>query len=237
MTNTFITYSRNNGGRVLLLFLLFLLALYQLTHSGFPAFAVVCLIPLIIVAVYFAFRWKMLTFWILFFVNYFIQMKDVGTHVPLPMSLPNEMLQILLLAIAIIDARETPHFEKCANLMLFALIIWCGFCTLEVLNNTCNLGINVGSWYTGARMMAFQLMYIFLVFSIYISTPKILFNFIKIWGILALFSVFWTWKQINLGFTTTENLWMETQGRATHIINGGTLTRYFSTFSDAANFG
>ena len=30
---------------------------------------------------------------------------------------------------------------------------------------------------------------------------------------------------------------METRGRTTHILNAGTLTRYFSTFSDAANYG
>ena len=30
---------------------------------------------------------------------------------------------------------------------------------------------------------------------------------------------------------------METRGRTTHILNGGTLIRYFSTFSDAANYG
>ena len=132
------TYSRNNGGRVLLLFLLFLLALYQLTHSGFSSFAVVCLLPLLVVAVYCAFKWKMFTFWILIFVNYFIQMKDIATRMPVPLSFPNEILQILLLAIAVIDARENPHFERCVNLMLFALGIWCGFCTLEVLNDTCN---------------------------------------------------------------------------------------------------
>ena len=231
------TYSRNNGGRVLLLFLLFLLALYQLTHTGFSAFAVVCLSPLLVLGVYCAFRWRMLTFWVLIFINYFIQMKDISESLPLPMSLPNEMLQIILLAIAIVDARENPHFEKAANLMLFALVFWCGFCTLEVLNNTCDLGINVGNWYTGARLMAFQLLYIFLVFSIYISTPEILQKYIIIWGGLALFSVFWVWKQETFGFTTAENIWMETRGRTTHILNAGTLTRYFSTFSDAANYG
>ena len=237
MTNSYITYSRENGGRVLLLFLLFLLALYQLMHTGFPAFAVVCLIPLLIVAIFCAFRWKMLTFWLLFFINYFLQMKDISDRLPLPMSLPNEMLQIILLAIAIIDAKENDHFGKVVNIMLFALIIWCGFCTLEVLNDTCNLGINLGSWYSGARLMAFQLMYIFLVFSIYISTPENLQRYLIIWGALALFSVFWVWKQVNFGFTTTETIWMETRGRTTHILNGGTLIRYFSTFSDAANYG
>lgn len=179
----------------------------------------------------------MLTFWILIFINYFIQMKDISQHLPLPMSLPNEMLQIILLAIAIIDARENPHFERAANLMLFALIMWCGFCTLELLNDTCNLGINIGSWYSGARLMAFQLLYIFLVFSVYISTPEILQNYLKVWAAFALFSAIWVWKQKNYGFTDIENAWLQSRGRTTHIINGGTLIRYFSTFSDAANYG
>lgn len=237
MTNTFKTYSREDGGRVFLLFLLFLLALYQLTHAGFPAFATVCLIPLLILAVYCAFKWKMLAFWILIILNYFIQMKDVATRLPLPLSLPNEMLQIILLAIAIIDSRENSHFEKCANLMLFALGIWCCFCTLEVLNDTCSLGIDIGSWYSGARLMAFQLLYIFLVFSIYISTPQLLLKYIFVWGCLALFSAIWVWKQINIGFTPTEHTWLYTKGSTTHIINAGTLIRYFSTFGDAASYG
>ena len=69
------------------------------------------------------------------------------------------------------------------------------------------------------------------------SKPEDLTKYMVIWALLSLFSVFWVWKQINFGFTTAENIWMETRGRTTHIINGGTLTRYFSTFSDAANYG
>lgn len=237
MTDTFKTYSRENGGRVLLLFLLFLLALYQLTHAGFSSFAVICLIPLLVVGVYCAFRWKMLTFWMLIFANYFIQMKDVSTRITFPLSLPNEMLQIILLAIAIIDARVNPHFEKCANIMLFALMIWCGFCTLEILNDTCDLGINISNWYQGARLMAFQLLYIFLVFSIYISNPENLLRYLIVWGSLVLFSAFWTYKQINYGFTDIEGAWFWTHAARTHVLNGGSLIRYFSTFSDAANYG
>ena len=164
-----------------------------------------------------------------------LTMKDIAAHLPLPMSLPNEMLQIILLAIAIIDARENPHFERCANLMLFALIIWCGFCTLEILNDTCDLGINIAAWYQGSRLMAFQLLYIFLVFSIYISSPQILMRYLYIWAGLALFTVFWTYKQQYIGFTSSEARFMD--GNATHVLNAGTLIRYFSTFSDAANYG
>ena len=169
-SNRLSEYTHENGGRVLLLFLLFLLAIYELATAGFPAFVAISILPFIILYIIAAFRWKMLTFWLLFLINYFLQMKDLP--LPVPVSLPNEMLQIVLLAIAIIDIKDTPHWERIGNLMLFALVIWCGYCTLEILNDTCNLGINIGAWYTGARLMAFQLLYIFLVFSIYISKPE-----------------------------------------------------------------
>lgn len=175
----------------------------------------------------------MVTFWALIVINYFLQMKDV--KLPVPMSLPNEMLQIILLAIAIIDTRQNPHFERAGNLMLLALVIWCGFCTIEIFNDTCGLGINIGAWYTGARMMAFQLLYIFLVFTIYISSPEILRKYLILWACLSLFSAFWTWKQQNIGWTRAEAIFMD--GNTTHIIQAGTLIRYFSTFSDAANYG
>ena len=232
-SNRLSEYSHENGGRVLLLFLLFLLAIYEFVTAGYSAFTIVCLSPAIVLFVYAAFRWRMFTFWTLIFVNYFLQMKDI--HLPVPMSLPNEMLQIVLLAIAIVDARQSPHFERCANFMLFALFIWCGFCTLEILNDTCDLGINISAWYQGSRLMAFQLLYIFLVFSIYISSPQILMRYLYIWAGLALFTVFWTYKQQYIGFTPAEARFMD--GNATHVLNAGTLIRYFSTFSDAANYG
>ena len=233
MVKGYTSYAQENGGRVILLFLLFLLAIYQFTSAGFPAFAVVCLLPLIVLFVYFAFKWRMFTFWALIIINYFVQMKNVS--LPVPTSLPNEMLELLLLGIAIIDARQTPHFEKCANLMLYALVIWCIFCTLEVLNDTCGLGINIAAWYTGARLLAFQLLYIFLVFSIYISSPEILIKYLKLWAFLCLFSAIWTWKQQNIGLTDAESAFLASS--PTHVIQNGTLIRYFSTFSDAAAYG
>ena len=234
-SNRLSEYSHENGGRVLLLFLLFLLAIYEFAIAGFPAFAIVCGFPFVILYIYAAFKWRMFTFWTLIIINYLIQMKDIP--LPIPMSLPNEILQIILLAIAIIDARQNPHFERTTNVMLLGLIVWCGFCTLELLNDTCDLGIDPAAWYTGARLMAFQILYIFLVFSLYISSPEILAKYLKLWAVLALFSVFWVWKQQYIGFTEEEKYWIQNRGRSTHILNAGTLIRYFSTFSDAANYG
>ena len=234
MANALKTYTKENGGRVSLLFLLFLLAIYEFITAGFSAFAVVCLTPLLALFVLAAFHFRMFTFWTLIIINYFLQVK--GLHLPFPMSLPNELLEIILLSLAIIDVKNS-HFERTANMMLYALFIWCGFCTLQVLNDTCNIGLDLGAWYTGARLMAFQIMYAFLVYSIYISKPDILIKYLLLWGVLALFASFWVWKQKNIGFTNAENAWIQGRGRLTHILQGGSLIRYFSIYSDAANFG
>lgn len=232
--NAFRSYASENGGRVVVLFLLFLLAIYQFIHAGFPAFAIVCATPILALGVIAAFRYGMFLFWVLIVVNNFLQFKNIT--LPFPMSLPNEMLEILLLAMALIDVRNS-HFSRAANIMLFSLMIWCGFCTLQVLNDTCNIGLDVGAWYTGARLMAFQLMYAFLVYSIYVSNPKILTKYLVLWGVLSLFAVFWVWKQKNYGFTNAESSFLWGRGRSTHVLYGGSLIRYFSIYSDAANYG
>lgn len=225
----------NLGGRGILLFLLFVVALYEFYSIGFSAFALVCISPIIILAVRWSFEYRMFLFWVLFTINYLIQWRNFP-NLGVPMSLPNEMLEILLLTIAIIDVKEN-HFDRCANMMLVALLAWCTFCTIEVFNDTCGLGINIGAWYTGARLMAFQLLYAFLVYSIYINTPKILIKYLYVWGAFALFASYWVWKQQHIGFSPKESAWLYGAGRSTHIIQGGTLIRYFSIYSDAANFG
>lgn len=237
MTNSVTTYTKENGGRALLLFLLFGLAIYQFVNAGFSAFAMVCMAPLIVLAVYVAFTWKMAAFWALFAINYTVMFFNRQQLLPsgIPISLFNEMFELLLMGIAIVDARESPRFERTANLMLYALIAWCGYCIIEVFNDTCNLGINIENWYSGARLMAFQMLYIFIVFSLYVSTPEILIKYLWIWAIFCLFSAFWTWKQQNMGFTHAESIWMEAVGKKTHMVNG--ITRYFSTFNDAATYG
>lgn len=228
------SYIQDHGGRVLLLFLLFLLALYQFYAMGITGMALVCFIPILILLTLVAFQFRMLVFWTLCVVNFFVQTKFIA--LPIPTSLPNEMLEIVLLILALIEIEELKA-ERLSNIMLYVLLIWCGFCTLQVLNDTCGLGINVNAWYTGARMMAFQLLYAFLVFILYINNPPKLVTYLYVWGALSLFAVFWIWKQQYIGLTNYEHSWLYGRGRLTHVLHGGTLIRYFSTYSDAANCG
>lgn len=170
-SNSFYGYTQGHGGRVAVLFLLFSIAIYQLCTTGITGFAMVCTVPVAALFAILAFRYRMFTFWTLFVVNYMVMFLSRYQYLPLPASLPNEMLEILLLAIAVIEIKDL-HYERMANTMLLMLTVWCIFCTLEVLNDTCGLGIDIGAWYAGARLMAFQLMYAFLVCTIYISTPQ-----------------------------------------------------------------
>jgi len=232
-SNSFYGYTQGNGGRVAVLFLLFSIAIYQLCTTGITGFAMVCTVPVAALFAILAFRYRMFTFWTLFVVNYMVMFLSRYQYLPLPASLPNEMLEILLLAIAVIEIKDL-HYERMANTMLLMLTVWCIFCTLEVLNDTCGLGIDIGAWYAGARLMAFQLMYAFLVCTIYISTPQRVKQFLRVWAVLSMFAAFWAWKQQKIGFSAPEKSFLLYAGR-TQIVNG--ITRYFSVFSDAANFG
>ena len=233
---TFSTYAKDNGGRVSLLFLLFFLAIYEFVTAGFGIFAIICMIPIVVVVVLTTFKRQMQTFWALIVINYIVMWHGVPLPSGIPNSLYNELLELLLIALAFLNIKEM-KYERLCNTMFLCLSAWCGFCTLEILNDTCGLGINASAWYQGARMMAFQIIYAFIVFTLYISNPKVLVRYLYLWGALALFASFWVWKQQNLGFTDSESRWLYGAGRTTHIIAGGTLIRYFSIYSDAANFG
>ena len=234
-SNRLSEYTHENGGRVLLLFLLFALAIYEFITAGFNAYAIVCMIPAVILFCYIAFKWKMAVFWALIVVNWFIMNRNF--NIPFPKSLADELLELVLIALAIIDIRYTPHFGRAWNFMLFAVSIWFGLCFLEILNDTCGLGININAWFSGIRLMALHFVWIILVFSLYITTPQRLIWYLRVWAGLSLFSAFYTWKMKTFGFTDTENAWLYTYGYSTHILNGGSLTRYFSTFNDAATYG
>ena len=237
MTKDYITYSRENGGRVLLLFLLFLLSIYSLVNSGINGMAMYLALPFTILFVYLAFSYRMFTFWLLFLINYFVMFLGKERLWPsgIPSSLPNEILEIILIAIAIIDLRES-HFENLANLMLVGILGWCAFCIIELFNDTCGLGMNVSAWFTGIRLMAFQLLYAVIVFALYINTPKRIYHLFFAWACCALFAVFWGWKQKNIGWTSGETYWLYVQDhQRQHMVNG--IIRYFGTFTDAANYG
>lgn len=230
------TASNDIGGRVFLLFLLFGIGMYGLTTMGLPGLTIITLIPVAILFFYLTFKYEMFSFWILFAINYLLMFINRHYSMPIPISLPNEMLEIILIMIAIIKVRGF-DFQNCMNIMGLMIFIWIIYGLLQSLNNTMGLGLNWASWFQGFRINFIFLMYIFLVHSLYINTPERLKNYIVVFALFSLFGAIWVWKQKNIGFTHAEQIWLETAGSKTHVLQAGTLIRYFGTFTDAANLG
>lgn len=222
------------GGRVIALILLFAVALYMFYSKGIAAFTIAFgIVPVMVLLIGAALKYQMLVFWVLFVFNYLVFFLNRMGYMPLPLSVPNELFEMVLIALAIIDAGIL-RFEKLANNMFLALLIWLAYCLLEILNDTCEVGGDFTIWFTGARLIVFQLIYAFIVFSIYLDSPKKIMTWLKVWAGLVLFAALWCFKQQKLGFNDQEKIFLIVAAR-THIVNG--ITRYFSIFSDAANFG
>lgn len=230
------TSSNDIGGRVLLLFLLFAMGIYGLATMGLPGLAIAALTPAIIIIAFLTFKYDMFSFWTLFAINYLLMFISRHYPIPIPISLPNEMFEIILIMVAIIKVRGF-EFQNCLNIMGLMLLIWLVFGLLQAFNDTMGLGLNWSSWFQGFRINFVMLMYIFLVHSLYINNPQRLNQYLIIFAAFSIFGAFWVWKQKTLGFTQAERIWLETSGRRTHILNAGTLIRYFGTFTDAANMG
>ena len=92
-SNRISEYAHENGGRVLILFLLFSLAIYEFLHSGLSIFAIVCISPIFVLIGYSIFKWKMGAFWGLIIANYFVSFKNI--HIPVPISLVDEAIELL----------------------------------------------------------------------------------------------------------------------------------------------
>ena len=224
--------SRTGGGKVLILLLLFALALFNFKSAGITGLMLVCMVPLVVLLIMLTLRYKMFLFTVLMVVNYYIMFLAREGFLFLPISLHTEVIELALITVAIIDAREGKG-ENIYNMLLFTLIVWCVFCTIEILNDACGIGINAYAWYTGARLMAFQLLYAFIVCAVYINSPKRVLFFTLLWCGMALFAVFWIWKQQYVGLTSAEKFYVLTNRPA--IVNG--RIRYFATFSDGASCG
>lgn len=236
--NGYSILKEQSGGRVIILLLLFALAVFQFCTSGIGAMAAICLLPVIAIILYLIVKYDMFVVYMLLFINYFLFFLSRYGYLPsgIPMSLYNEALEILLILTALAKQKDI-SFNYMANPMGLAVVIWAVFCILELLNDSCGLGINFMIWFTGARLMAFTIVYAFIIVALYINNPNRIMKFLYTWGFFCLFACFWTWKQVHIGFTQTEQIWLDSGGARTHIINGGATIRYFSIFSDAANHG
>ena len=226
--------SKEKIGRIIILFFLFLLALYEFYSIGIIGYALVCIIPLLLLGLILVFRYQLTFFWIIFFINYTMMGISRYYDMPIPITMLTLMPQLLLVIVITLDVRKK-HDIKSGNLMLLALIIWSTFMILQLGNNTCDLPISFQTWLKNFFFYSIAFFLTYFIIRSLANTPNVIITFLKFWAYLAIAAVIWSWRQKTFGWDNAENIWLMSGGATTHLIGGS--IRYFSFFSDAANYG
>jgi len=171
-------------------------------------------------------------FFLLYLASYFVM--GLARYVTFPMP-AGVILDILILfnflSLCLHYIRGNPIGKLYFNPFLIISMFWMLFCFLEIINPMSTFG----NWITtvrniGIHIVVFQL----LVFLNLDSLPKLRL-FFGFWGMLILLGALKAIGQKYIGFDRFESAWLYTFGAHTHVIYSG--IRYFSFFTDAANFG
>lgn len=233
-SNRISEYAHENGGRILVLFLLFLFALYELSTMGIVGMALVCMIPMLIIGITITFKYKLKFFWFIFITNYIIMGVNRYYSIPIPITGLTIFPQIALLMACLFDIRSNSGARH-INFMLLGLSIWAGYLILQIFNETCSLPLSMSDWGYNFTFHALALYFAFFIMSNMVRAPQTLMKLLRIWAYLSIVASFWAWRQANFGWDASEEAWLQAGGSRTHLIGGS--IRYFSFFSDAANFG
>jgi len=143
------------------------------------------------------------------------------------------MLIILIAIILIYSIKTDPGWKHAYNFIMLMASLWMLYCIWGVF--TLKMG-SVLLWALSIRAMALYFLLFVLFTLVLMHRYKNLKVFLIIWSVLTLLAVFKALFQRYFGFDAAENYWLYVDGKAkTHILNTG--IRYFSFFSDAANFG
>lgn len=233
MVRSIAAYTENHGGRVLLLFLLFLLAIYNFYVMGITGFALICMIPASLLTLALAMKYQEALFWFIFTMNYFVMGLSRYGYIPVPITVVMLTPQLMLLLSLIVIPREKK--SSMLTMMLLAYLIWTLYLVLQIFNDTCGLPLSIPNWLQNVNFFSFYFLISYILVSKIINTPETIMRFLRVWACFSIVAAYWAWRQQTFGWDNSEQAWLMSGAARTHIIGGS--IRYFSFFSDAANYG
>lgn len=169
---------------------------------------------------------------LIFILNYII--AGITRYIPVQGGIVMDILFIFAITTLLIRSiYKKVQWKRCLNGLTLLAFIWLLYCVLELFNPE---SVSSVAWITSVRSIA---VYFFVVA---VLTPIIFYKFkdlqrvLFVWSILTIFAVLKAVGQKYIGFDQAEQYWLFVSGGAsTHMIYSG--IRYFSFFTDAANFG
>jgi hypothetical protein len=217
-----------------LLTLLLIVSAYLTIYKGYLFGFAFSLIPLALIVFIKFIDNPIWTFMILFITNYYI--SGFSRYIQgISPGLFMDGLLVLSLVIMLIQIMRKDSEVKLKNIfnpLTFVSFTWMLYCTLELINPNSSGSL---AWFTNVRGIAFYFFAITILSSAFLTKYKHLSTFLVVWAILSLTAVLKALMQKYIGFDFAETRWLNAGGSSTHIIHSG--IRYFSFFTDAANFG
>ena len=197
--------------------------------------AAVCitLLPLLLIVIFASFINRIYAFLLLFVINYFIPLVPHYANGQTLGVLMDAAIVFNLVAIVTSFLTEKHQLGNLSKELIAVILVWGIYCLTEILNPRM---IDTSAWMSSIRGMA--LYFLFIVILVQLSVKD--FNGVRlilaVWSVLVLISFVKVLYQQLIGWTPGDVFFLNAMdGKRTHIIYYG--TRYFSIFSDAANFG
>lgn len=138
-----------------------------------------------------------------------------------------------LLSLIILSCYRKIGWKRGWNGLTVVSIIWLIYCIFQLFNPQ---SVSSAAWFATVRSYAFYPLALAIFIPVVFPHFKDLKILLVIWSVLTLLAVLKALVQKYIGFTPIELDWLYNRGgRTTHMI--GSVIRYFSFFTDAANFG
>lgn len=224
--------SNINSGKILIVLgaIIGLLAIYKLAFASVMALSF-AIIPLVIVAFLLIVKYYHRIFYLLFISHFILLIVSSFTEIKLGILTLSFNMAVTLLII-IISVYKKISWKESKNAMLGLYGIWAIYCIAELANPNTVLaawGVSITHYVVYPVVCA-------ILVPMTIRRYKNVEWLLILWSIFILLAAFKGFYQKHYGFTQKELEFLFLKGGAeTHIIWSG--VRYFSFFTDAANFG
>ncbi|MGV8139822.1 MAG: O-antigen ligase family protein [Mangrovibacterium sp.] len=208
------------------------LIVYTTLHANLPWSILIAAMPLSLLGFLFLLKNPYSAFVLFFILNYAI-MGIIRYFPGLLGGIAMDALVILIfLGIFIQSLTKELRWDILRNGLIVAVSVWFIFCILTILNPLAP----IQAWIIGIRRTAFYLFTVPILTCLLLDNYKKLRLILILWSVFVLLSVMKVLMQRYIGFDPGEIRWLYVEGNVkTHIIYSG--IRYFSFFSDAANYG
>lgn len=205
---------------------------YMFRYYGLAAGAAVSVIPLGACMLWYSLRNPAVAMFGMFVVNYYIMtLTRYAWDKPFGVIL-DALLAFNLLILLLQAVMKNVEWRRARTGLTLVSTIWMIYCVLQIVNPE---SISVAGWFSSVRSLAIYFFLTVVLTQITLAKYKYLRYMLAIWSVLTLTAVLKACIQKFIGFNDAENYWLFVLGgRTTHIIHSG--VRYFSFYSDAANF-